>query len=359
MDRLFPLRKCCRLALLLGTFALAGAVGCHPIDDRNAWGHQTRSLNQVFRADNRDDRKVIYRDLGRKDTGTTLLFVHGMGSSKMVWYEVTPALEAGHRVITIDLLGHGDSDKPLHDVSYSMGYQASIVRQLILELGLSNVVLVGHSYGGGTVLEAARSFVGTGNAHTNLAADGRPIIMGLVLVAPSAVWFPKPDTLHLAQGASCSLLEALFSKDAATRIVVESSYWDKKRVKEEFVAEYKRIYRDDAAAIVFARISDHHLWPELAARKPHEARYTRLACPVLLVWGEHDPIVPRSVLERLETLLPNRRRVLIPACGHSPPTEQPAALTSAIGQFVGELGGNGTMPTDGAVETLTPVERAN
>ncbi|MFO0974291.1 MAG: alpha/beta hydrolase [Phycisphaerae bacterium] len=300
-------------------------AGCHAIDQRNPWGERTRDENRVFRVDGRDDRKIVYRDRGNPNGPLTLLFLHGMGSSKVAWKDVTPALEADYRCITLDLLGHGDSDKPTENISYAMGTQADIVRKFIAELRLNNVVLVGHSYGGGSALLAALpEFVG--GAEPASGAPRPPMVRGLVLISATALYFDKPNLLALAQGSSCSVFEALLCKDCATRIVVESSYYNKRRATEEFVAEYARVFADPRAVWVYARISDSDLWPELRARRARETDYRAVRVPVLVLWGQQDRVVPVDVMRRLCDLLPDCRGVLIPDCGHSPPQEQPAAV---------------------------------
>jgi pimeloyl-ACP methyl ester carboxylesterase len=75
-----------------------------------------------------------------------LLLIHGYAVSMHWWDRVTPALAADHRVIRVDLLGHGGSEKPRD--GYSMEHQADVVAAVLEQLGVQRTAVVGHSMGG-------------------------------------------------------------------------------------------------------------------------------------------------------------------------------------------------------------------
>jgi pimeloyl-ACP methyl ester carboxylesterase len=75
-----------------------------------------------------------------------LLLIHGYGASLRWWDRVVPALSRGHRVIRLDLLGHGGSEKPRS--GYSMEHQADLVAGAARRLGIRRTPVVGHSMGG-------------------------------------------------------------------------------------------------------------------------------------------------------------------------------------------------------------------
>lgn len=85
-------------------------------------------------------------------TGLPLLLVHGIGSTGAAWEPVVARLSAvGVPTITVDLPGHGNSSKETGD--YSLGALASLLRDLLDFLDVPAAVLVGHSLGGGIVLQ--------------------------------------------------------------------------------------------------------------------------------------------------------------------------------------------------------------
>lgn len=86
--------------------------------------------------------------------GLPFLLVHGLASNARLWDGVRAELAArGHRVVAVDLRGHGRSDKP--DEGYDVATVARDVDVLMEALGLSQAVVAGQSWGGNVVLELA------------------------------------------------------------------------------------------------------------------------------------------------------------------------------------------------------------
>jgi sigma-B regulation protein RsbQ len=89
-----------------------------------------------------DHLKVHYTNYGKGDTA--LLFVHGWACDETIWSEQAPALAEKIRVITIDLPGHGQSEKP-QTIEYDKNLYTRAIDGVINEAGLKSVTLVGHS----------------------------------------------------------------------------------------------------------------------------------------------------------------------------------------------------------------------
>ena len=83
----------------------------------------------------------------------TILLIHGMAGSSRTWRDVTPGLVRHHRVLAPDLMGHGESAKPMGD--YSLGAHASGLRDLMALLDIERATIVGQSLGGGVALQLA------------------------------------------------------------------------------------------------------------------------------------------------------------------------------------------------------------
>ena len=97
--------------------------------------------------------RVAYRSAG---SGPAIVLVHGITSTSATWERVMPYLAARFTVIAPDLLGHGQSAKPRGD--YSLGAYASGVRDPMVTLGHESATFVGHSLGGGVVMQLAYQF---------------------------------------------------------------------------------------------------------------------------------------------------------------------------------------------------------
>src|ERR1700722_14280708 len=85
--------------------------------------------------------------------GPAILLIHGIAGSSTAWREVMPVLARNYTVIVPDLIGHGQSAKPVGD--YSLGAYASGVRDLFRVLGVPSATIVGHSFGGGVAMQLA------------------------------------------------------------------------------------------------------------------------------------------------------------------------------------------------------------
>jgi pimeloyl-ACP methyl ester carboxylesterase len=102
-----------------------------------------------------DHLKVHYTNYGKGDVAA--LFVHGWACDETVWAEQPPAFAEKIRVITVDLPGHGQSDKP-QTVEYNKDLYTSAIDGVAKDAGIKSLVLVGHSNGAPFVREYYRKF---------------------------------------------------------------------------------------------------------------------------------------------------------------------------------------------------------
>jgi pimeloyl-ACP methyl ester carboxylesterase len=128
------------------------------------------------------------------ESGPTVLLLHGISCSVLEWEHNIAALAQQHRVIAVDLLGSGLSDKPL-DADYAMQAQARFVFSFMDAMGLSSVHLVGNSMGGCIALECAAM------------QPGR--VLSMVLSAPAGI---GRNTLFNFRLASLPVLGELLTK---------------------------------------------------------------------------------------------------------------------------------------------------
>ena len=106
---------------------------------------------------------LFYEDYGE---GKPVILIHGWPLSHRMWeYQVNEIVEAGFRCIAYDRRGFGDSDKPW--TNYDYDHLAKDLNDIITNLGLSEVTIVGFSMGGG---EVARYIGKYGTANISKAA---------------------------------------------------------------------------------------------------------------------------------------------------------------------------------------------
>lgn len=103
-----------------------------------------------------DGVAIHYDDQGEGEL--TLVFVHGWNCDRSYWNAQREFFAKSHRVVTLDLAGHGDSDQGR--VDWTMQALGADVAAVVTKLDLHNVVLIGHSMGGKVVIEAATQLKG-------------------------------------------------------------------------------------------------------------------------------------------------------------------------------------------------------
>src|SRR5262245_9658904 len=271
------------------------------------------------------ERRFAYHDSDPRSQKLAVVLIHGLGGGSVAWSGLLEEMSA-YRVISIDLLGHGESSAP-EDFDYSMSSQAECIARLLDTLGIMRYVVVGASYGGGVAAELAR---------TDANSESRQLA-GLVLIGAAALDFPPPPTLNLALNPIVRWwLVNVSSGRSLARIFLDSSFHRRQRVPAWLVEGMAVGLAPKSARQAVAR-GGIRMFAELQERATDGARYCCIECPTLLIWGEHDRTVPRSVMERLCQTLPCARSVVISDCGHTPHEECPSALSGHLLEFLDTL----------------------
>jgi len=267
------------------------------------------------------DVNLAYSDAG---AGPPVLLVHGFGQSSYAWRDIVNAMP-GYRVLTVDLKGYGQSDKP-RDGDYGLFLQAALVREFILALGLRDLVLVGHSFGGGVSLQVAADL-----CETDL---GR--LRGLVLVDSAALPQRLPYFLYLLRPRGLAeALVHLAPLRLAAAVALRLACRQPRAYSWEVAGAYASTVALPGGREAMLATARQMIPPDIDALS---ARYATITVPTLLIWGRQDPIVPLNVGERLVKILPSARLEIIDACGHCPHEEHPEQTARLMNQFLGELG---------------------
>ncbi len=265
--------------------------------------------------------KVCYRMAGE---GPTIVLIHGVTSHSGVWAEfVQDVVDAGYTVIAPDLFGHGASAKPKGD--YSLGAFASGVRDLLGLLGFESATVVGHSLGGGIALQLAYQFP--------------EYCERLVLISSGGLGREVSPLLRAATLPGAELVMPLIIRDSAVR--AGSSVADLLgrvgiRIRpdiEEMARGYASLVESDAQGAFL-----HTLRAVIDAGGQKVSAMDRLyladRMPVLIIWGERDPIIPVEHGRRAHEAIPHSQMVEIPNAGHWPQLDQPALVSDELTDFV-------------------------
>jgi pimeloyl-ACP methyl ester carboxylesterase len=267
--------------------------------------------------------KVCYRLAGE---GPAIALIHGVTSHSGVWAEfVEDVVGAGYTVIAPDLFGHGASAKPKGD--YSLGSFASGVRDLLGLLGFESATVVGHSLGGGIALQLAYQFP--------------EYCERLVLVSSGGLGREVSPLLRAATLPGAELVMPLIIRDWAVR--AGSSVGDLlgrlgvnvRSDVEEMARGYASLVEADAQGAFL-----HTLRAVIDAGGQKVSAMDRLylaeRMPVLIIWGERDPIIPVKHGRAAHAAIPHSRMVEIPGAGHWPQLDQPRLVSDELTRFIAE-----------------------
>ena len=263
---------------------------------------------------------MTYRQLG---SGPPLLLLHGITSSSATWDAVLPALAARHTVVAPDMLGHGASAKPRAD--YSLGSFASGVRDLLLALGHERATVVGHSLGGGVAMQFSYQFperverlvlVSSGG----LGREVHPMLRAAAL--PGADWVLPAIARTGALGAGAATGRFL------ARIGIPPS------ADAQGIAEGLATLEDADTCRAFLHTARSII--DLGGQRVHAGDKLHLAAavPVLIVWGERDPMIPVAHAHAAHALLPHARLEIFERAGHFPFRDEPARFVALVDDFI-------------------------
>ncbi len=252
-------------------------------------------------------------------TGPPIVMLHGLGGTKASFLPTVAALAPSFRTIAVDLLGFGDSDKPL-GASYGPDFQARGIAQLLDALELERSHFIGHSMGGRVALEL-------GFRHPERT-------IGLVLMTPAMAWlrerrwapylrFIRPE-LGLLQVTPRPVVE-MFMRWA---VPGSDTPWGSAAI-DEFV----RIYTTARGRTAFYAAARHIYLDEPHGDKGFWTQMRTLAPESLFLWGRHDGLVPISFIKHVEAALPAARHVELES-GHLPQFERPRETHQAIARFL-------------------------
>jgi len=249
-----------------------------------------------------------------------LVLLHGFPTSSFDYAGIVDALAARRRVVTLDFLGFGLTDKP--DVHYTMGGQADLVVAMLAGLGIDRFALMTHDMGdtvGGELLartldgswpvEVTRRVLTNGSIYIGQAqlTVGQQLLLSLPdeRVADG----PAPDAAALAASLHATL-------SPGTTLTAD-----------DLLPHGELVVALDGARVLPRTIR------YIEERRANERRFTGAIeshpSPVTVVWGTDDPIAVTAMTDTLAAARPDATVTLLDGVGHYPMVEAPEAFLAA------------------------------
>ncbi|MDA0637173.1 alpha/beta fold hydrolase [Nonomuraea sp. MCN248] len=257
-----------------------------------------------------DDGDIhVYQD-GPRDA-PALLLIHGSASSARSWDAMVPLMTGSHRVIRIDLLGHGRSAKPAGP-GYATSDQASRVGAALDLLGVGHVTVVGHSSGGAVA--------------TALAEQRPDLVTALVLIntGPSLASFIASEAVPISPAQWPPTAEQI--RQFASTGFSRPGY------------QIPRAFLDDVRMMTYhTLVTSMQGTTEYLGRRPLPDRLAVLGKPLLVIFGEDDRRW-RSTSAADYRAVPGARVELLPGVGHTPILEDPERTAALLLSFTTQVG---------------------
>lgn len=256
---------------------------------------------------------------GRADR-QAMVFAHGFGCDQNMWRHVAPRFEDDFRTVLYDHVGFGGSDlDAYHPDRYSSlsGYADDLI-EVCDELGLDDVVFVGHSVAAMIGVKAA------------LAAPER--FAHLVMVCPSPRYVDDADTGYVGGFSRADIDGLLESLDqnylgwSSSMAPVIMGNDDRPELGQELTNSFCRT--DPAIASQFARVTF------LSDSRDDLAQLT---VPSLVLQCDPDPIAPPAVGDYVNRTIPQSRLIQLDATGHCPNLSAPEETVAAIDRYLADI----------------------
>jgi pimeloyl-ACP methyl ester carboxylesterase len=268
-----------------------------------------------------DGGRVFVLDVpaGRAAGNDPLLVLHGFPTCSFDWRHVLPALSAERRVVLLDFLGFGLSDKP--DVRYSIRGHADTVEAVAADAGLESVALLTHDMGdtvGGELL--ARDALGV----TRRVLTNGSIYIDMAQLTPGQqLLLALPDERLPGVGEDEGDPSAGFKHGLGSTFSPDHPASD-----DELEAQWQLVRHNEGNALLPRTIR------YIEDRRAEERRFTgaieRHPSPLGVVWGDQDPVAVHAMTGKLLEARPDATLVTLDGVGHYPMVETPDRFSEAV-----------------------------
>jgi pimeloyl-ACP methyl ester carboxylesterase len=278
--------------------------------DRQEYPFNSRYMNL-------SGQQLHYIDEGH---GETIVFVHGTPSWSFDFRKVIVELRRRYRCVAPDHIGFGLSDKPAH-YDYSIKQHADTLEQFIGQMGLTNITLVLHDFGGPIGFHYALKY---------------PENVKSIVVMNSWLWdfSDEPVFKNFRKIINSPITPFLYKQlNFSPKYLLPKSF-GKKRPSRKILKHYTSPFANSSqrnGALAFARslVNDQH-WFESLWQKKQLLQHM----PILFIWGMKDRFIQPAFLDKFLKGFSESSIKKLDDCGHFPQEENPQEVTAAIQAFL-------------------------
>lgn len=264
--------------------------------------------------------RMAYRTAG---SGPVLVLIHGITSDSSTWRRVMPYLAREFTVIAPDLPGHGHSAKPKGD--YSLGANASFVRDLLLALGHSRATIVGHSLGGGVAMQLCYQFPDRCERLVLVDSGGLGREVSLLLRAAT---LPGSELVLPLLAASRLLDAGRMAGSVLGRLGLRAG------TDAMEIARGHATLADGESRSAFVQTLRSVVEPGGQRVNASNRLYLAERMPLMFLWGEHDSLIPVAHAHAAHKSVPSSRLEVFADSGHFPQLDEPERFLDVVLDFM-------------------------
>jgi 2-hydroxy-6-oxonona-2,4-dienedioate hydrolase len=261
-----------------------------------------------------DGFNIRYDEYG-KDNPRHILFIHGLGSSSIVWRDIPQALSEQFHTICVDLIGFGGSDKPL--LNYTISYFSQFVKSFLRQIGINDsdkVTIIGHSLGGYIAAD--------------YAIENKEQIEKLVLIDSSGM-LDRPTSL-LEQYLDAAMETDPISRYSKVKKVFEGLMSQPFRLLPIIIDMFISVIEKPGAKYAFESAFRSSTTTSINMERLEKIK----DLPCLIIWGEKDDLIPLKHIDRFRQILKDAETIVIDDAGHSPFVEKTAIVYQKLLTFL-------------------------
>ncbi|MGC9001226.1 alpha/beta fold hydrolase [Caldisericum sp.] len=248
----------------------------------------------------------------------TFLLIHGFGAGTFTFGNVIREFTKFGRVVVLDLPGFGLSERPSNSENnlfdpYSRVGQVEIVRAFVAKLSLHDIILVGHSMGGGI---------------SALLAERYPeLVKALVLVDPAIDSYSAPKIIsNIMKSHVGKIIFLLIIKPITLsfKSAISKAYFDKSKITRKMRKSYLQTLTvtDWDKGLYYLFIADNSV--------DIKSGLSNISIPTLVIAGANDEIVDPASIREVAVKIPSSQYVEIEECGHLPHEEKPGEFLQSV-----------------------------
>jgi 3-oxoadipate enol-lactonase len=256
--------------------------------------------------------EIAFKDHGGE--GTPVLLVHGFPLDAEMWEPQVEALGDRFRLVTVDLLGFGESDAPQDRSAYSIEGYADQVKAVVDALGVGKVVLVGLSMGGYVILAFMRKY--RDFAAGVVLADTRP-----EADAPERIQQRTAQQKQVSEQGTAELIDTLIGTYLSQSTVER---------KNDVSERVKSLMDNPSYGFIGALEA-------MKNRLDSTDGLVEIKVPSLIIVGESDAVTPPDLSRKMHEHIGGSRLVVLPEAGHLSNLESPEAFNGALAEFLAQV----------------------